>query len=131
MRAFKFQKIDLEEIIRQEFATCGFPDSPRFTENALKEGRLLVLLDGLDEVPSDKIDEVIHHIQSFVDRHSSNRFITSCRTAFYKTYFPRFTDVVLTDFDLKQIEVFIRNWFRSHLDIEQKTADEFWAILQI
>ncbi|MBK8193479.1 MAG: hypothetical protein IPK76_09795 [Lewinellaceae bacterium] len=44
----------------------------------------------------------------------------SCRVAAYNHWFERFTDVEMADFDEKQIETFVKNWFRS----EPKTADE-------
>jgi hypothetical protein len=130
LKSLKFSDVDLRQIIQEEFTNCGFPDSPRFTDHALKNGDLLLLLDGLDEVPSEKVDEAIVHIQDFVDRYGKNRFITSCRTAFYKSFFRRFSDVVLTDFDRQQIETFITNWFQSQLDVERKTAEELWTLLQ-
>ncbi|OHE82955.1 MAG: hypothetical protein A2107_00610 [Verrucomicrobia bacterium GWF2_62_7] len=128
LRSFKTQKINLLEIIEREFGTCGFPAG--FGRFALEAGKLLILLDGLDEVPKNKLDESIRHIRDFVDHYDANRFIASCRTAFYQSYFKRFKDVLLADFDNAQIETFIRNWFRSAIDLQQHTAEEFWQTLQ-
>ena len=73
----------------------GLPESSAFVTLCLSEGRLLLLLDGLDEVPTDKLDAAIQGISDFADKYEKNRFITSCRTAFYKTFFRRFVDVEL------------------------------------
>ena len=73
----KDSKIDLKQIIVNEFETCGFPDAQRFTDKALDEGKLLILLDGLDEVPSSFVNTAIQTIQDFVDRHAENRYIAS------------------------------------------------------
>jgi hypothetical protein len=89
----------------------------------LEQGRLLLLLDGLDEVPSPHQDAVIDHIQDFVDRHANNRYIASCRTAAYHSRFRRFTDVLMADFDDGQIEHFITRWFASPRDLEARTAE--------
>ncbi len=72
------------------------------------------MLDGLDEVPAAEVGPVIRHINDFVDKYGGNRFITSCRTAFYRNsgWLPHFQDVVLEEFQDNQIENFIRNWFR-------------------
>ena len=75
---------------------------------------MLILLDGLDEVPTEGMSEMVTMIQNFVDRHSKNRFITSCRIAAYRNNFRRFTDVAIADFDDQQIKNFITNWFVSN-----------------
>jgi hypothetical protein len=111
LKTFRNRPVNLTEVLRQEFTTCGFPDG--FSDLALARGNLLVLLDGIDEIPSDKIDEAILHIREFVDRHDANRFIISCRTHFYHAWFPRFKDVILADFDDSQIEAFAHNWFAA------------------
>ncbi|MEM9908604.1 MAG: NACHT domain-containing protein [Cyanobacteria bacterium P01_D01_bin.44] len=123
-------EIDLEAFIATEFATCGFPDAQRFTRRALDQGRLLILLDGLDEVPSDNLNEAISTIQDFVDRYDKNRFIVSCRTAAYRSGFKRFRDVAMSDFDNEQIRQFLANWFGSEHDKAQKTAKNCWTLLQ-
>ena len=124
----------LKQKIAAEFATCGFPEAEAFTEASLAQGKLLVLLDGLDEVPTQNLNRVVEHIEKFVDAHSSNAFVASCRIAAYRgshgTFFKRFTDVTLAEFDDEQIEQFIRRWFRSALDLESGTADKYWELLQ-
>lgn len=127
LKTLKAQQTDLIKLIEEEFAICGFPNS--FVAAALKRGDLLILLDGLDEVPTDKLESSIREIRNFVDRYDKNRFLTSCRTAFYKNWLTRFTDVVIADFDNSQVERFIQNWFRSSIDLEQKTAEECWTLL--
>ncbi|MEP0877547.1 hypothetical protein NDA00_17185 [Funiculus sociatus GB2-M2] len=91
---------------------------------------MLILLDGLDEVPTRNINEVIGQIQNFVDRYDKNRFIASCRIAAYRSGFRRFSDVAMADFDDTQIEQFINNWFQSEVDKQAETANKCWEILQ-
>ena len=117
------RNVDLLKALAKEFAICGFPDALNFVMKALKDGVFLVLLDGLDEVPPNKLQAVVREIIDFVDRYPTNRFVTSCRTKFYEGDFHRFTDVVVCDFDEKQIENFITNWFRSSTDKELGTAN--------
>ena len=90
----------------------------------------MILLDGLDEVPTVNINDVIGQIQNFVDKYDKNRFIVSCRTAAYRHNFKRFTDVKLADFDDTQIEQFINNWFQSEVDKQAGTAQKCWELLQ-
>ncbi|NEQ44363.1 MAG: NACHT domain-containing protein [Leptolyngbya sp. SIOISBB] len=122
--------IDLKKLIVQEFETCNFPRAAEFTNRALRQGRLLILLDGLDEVPTDNLTNAIRTIQDFVDQHRTNRFIASCRIAAYRTSFRQFTDVAMADFDDIQIEQFISNWFSSPEDWQAKKAQTCWEVLQ-
>jgi energy-coupling factor transporter ATP-binding protein EcfA2 len=130
LKSFRTSEIEIEKVIVEEFEICGFPSSEQFIAKALDQGKLLILLDGLDEVPTVNTNEVISKIQNFVDRYDKNRFIVSCRTAAYRNNFQRFTDVKLADFDDTQIEQFIDNWFQSELDKQAGTAQKCWELLQ-
>ena len=130
LKSFISSQIDIEKLIVEEFSICGFPHSEQFIAKALEQGKLLILLDGLDEVPTVNTNEVIGKIQNFVDRYDKNRFIVSCRTAAYRNNFQRFTDVKLADFDDSQIEQFIGNWFQSEVDQQAGTAQKCWELLQ-
>ncbi|HYO52483.1 NACHT domain-containing protein [Archangium sp.] len=129
LRRFRTDEIDLVQLIQNELTTCGLPESDKLVKALLDGGRLLLLLDGIDEVPGDRLDKAITHMRDFVDRYSSNRFVVSCRTAFYRDYFSRFRDVLLADFDDAQIANFVRNWFRSDQDRQRGTAAEFLKTL--
>ncbi len=130
LKRFNNSEISLEKFIVEEFKTCRFPTPEAQTEKLLKEGKLLILLDGLDEVPTKNLDAAVTQIQDFVDRHHQNRFIISCRTAAYRSGFRRFSDVTVAEFDDDQIEGFINNWFGSEPDKQAGTAKKCWEILQ-
>ena len=130
LKRFEADGIDITSLISKEFEICDFPEPENFVQSALKQGKLLILLDGLDEVPTANLDNVIRTIQDFVDRYDKNRFIASCRTAAYRGGFTRFSDVGMADFDDEQIEQFIGNWFSSEQDIERETGEKCWEILQ-
>ncbi|MEO0374102.1 MAG: NACHT domain-containing protein [Cyanobacteria bacterium P01_A01_bin.17] len=130
LKRFDSDEIDIKQLTIDEFRTCGFPDPEVFTDKALKKGRLLVLLDGLDEVPTQNLTQVIRKIQDFVDQYDTNRFIASCRTAAYHGYFKRCADVAIAEFDGSQIKQFIHNWFHSELDQQAGTAANCWELLQ-
>jgi hypothetical protein len=129
LKKFTKSDFDLEALITKEFETCGFPKPKEFCQSALRQGKLLILLDGLDEVPADNINSVITAIQDFVDRHDKNRYIASCRTAAYRYNFKRFSDVILSDFSDEQIQQFIKNWFHLEEDQEAETAAQCWEML--
>lgn len=114
LKNFKETEINIQELIEEEFNICGFPNVEKNITDKLKKGELLILLDGLDEVPTANINNVIETIQNFVDKHDQNRFILSCRTA-ARTHFRRFTDIEIVEFDDQQIQSFIEHWFSSEL----------------
>ena len=136
LKRFTADQINIEPLITEEFKICGYPDPERMTETALKLGKLLILFDGLDEVPAVNVGNVVSKIGDFVDRYSQNRFIASCRIAAYTGGFTRFTEVEMADFDDTQIEDYIKHWFdsapdryRLQLDNEVKTAAQCWREL--
>ena len=130
LKRFASSNINIETFITEEFRICDFPSPEKFTAKALEEGKLLILLDGLDEVPTKNLTEAISQIQNFVDKYDQNRFIASCRTAAYRSAFRRFSDVSMADFDDDQIQQFIYNWFHSDTDRQAKTGDKCWELLQ-
>ena len=138
LKRFTSSDINIEKFIIEEFNICGFPSPDKFTAKALEEGKLLILLDGLDEVPRQNLNEAISQIQNFVDKSSKNRvdnpdknrFIASCRTAAYRSSFSRFSDVAMADFDDAQIQQFIFNWFHSPADKQAKTGEKCWELLE-
>ncbi|HEY9620851.1 MAG TPA: NACHT domain-containing protein [Crinalium sp.] len=136
LKEFRFEEIELEGAIAKEFETCGFPHHKNFTHAALEQGRLLILLDGLDEVPPERMTEAISKIRNFVDRYDKNRFIVSCRIAAYRHNFRRFTDVEIADFDDPQIQSFIANWFihdpqKGHECWEKLISGEYAAAKEL
>ncbi|MBE7380100.1 MAG: NACHT domain-containing protein [Leptolyngbya sp. SIO1E4] len=126
LKRFNPTEIDLLGAVAKELSNFGFPETPEFASKALEQGKLLVLLDGLDEVPKDILNPAIEAIQDFVTRYDQNRFITSCRTAAHRSDFRGFTNVELADFDDEQIWKFIQRWFQSDLDKESNTAERCW-----
>jgi tetratricopeptide (TPR) repeat protein len=119
LRNYRWDKakgIDLQEKIAEEFQHCGLPEYQACTEKLLEQGKLLILFDGLDEVPPELLDQIDTAIKNLVDQYSKNRFIVSCRTAAYRSFqnFNRFIDVEIANFDKQQINRFVDNWFKSH-----------------
>ena len=99
--------IDIEALITHEFKVCGYPYPQQMTKTTLKSDKLLVLLDGLDEVPRENVDKIIDKIGDFVNQYSRIRFIASCRKAVNIRGFTQFTNVEIADFDDSQIKRYI------------------------
>ncbi len=129
LKLFNTGEIDLVKTIGEELKICGFPKPEESTEKLLKSGKLLILLDGLDEIPSEHLGKSMQQIQNFVDTYSQNRFIASCRTAAHSNGFRQFVDVEIADFDDRQIQEFIKNWFSRAQDRQLGVADACWQSL--
>ncbi len=129
LKKFREERVDIKQKITEEFEIFRFPATEVLVDSALEQGKLLVLFDGLDEVPSQKLNHVIEQIEDFVDRHDNNRFVASCRIAAYRSSFRRFTDVTIAEFDDEQIEQFIDRWFGSAEDEALGTADKYRELL--
>ena len=72
----------VEQAIIAAFADYHFPGADRFIESALSQGKMLIILDGLDEVGAsrDYVSEQIQHFCEHDDqRELRNRLIVTCR----------------------------------------------------
>ncbi|MBD2013380.1 NACHT domain-containing NTPase [Microcoleus sp. FACHB-53] len=101
----------LLDYINQKLNDFGI--SVQHVETLLKHGKVLILLDGLDEVRADHIDTLLKQITKFSETYYQNSFIITCRFAAQPYRFPGFTYVELADFDQTQIEAFAKKWFRT------------------
>ncbi|WP_375492605.1 NACHT domain-containing protein [uncultured Nostoc sp.] len=102
-------QLNLLNYIIQEFINCSIEQES--TKILLAEGKLLILLDGLDEVPVEKVDKVTIEIRRLAQIFYRNQFVISCRIAAHKYRFQGFTEVEVADFDQEQVEIFAKNWF--------------------
>jgi NACHT domain len=123
------EKIDLVEQIQAELEICGFESANLLTQTLLSKGGMLIILDGLDEIPSQHLNRAITQIQDFANRYKDNRFIISCRTAAYQGGFNNLVNVEMADFDDKQIQQFINNWFCREQDLNAAVAESCWQLL--
>ncbi|MBO1047567.1 MAG: NACHT domain-containing protein [Dolichospermum sp. DEX182a] len=126
LKQFTTDKVDIYDIIQQEFISCQLPLAKEFTNQVLRQGKLLLLLDGLDEVSNKNFELVIDRIQNFVKQYKQNKFVISCRTAAYRQKFNNFKEFIIADFDDQQIQQFINNWFYSEVDKQLGTGEKCW-----
>jgi predicted NACHT family NTPase/DNA-binding CsgD family transcriptional regulator len=86
----------------------------------LNQGKVLLFLDGLDEVRREDSPQVIQEIQQFAHKFYQNHFVITCRVAAREYTFQGFTEVEVADFEQKQIKIFVNNWFRSKDSVKAK-----------
>ena len=129
LKRFTEDEIAIEALIVNEFKVCGYPYSELIANDKLEAGELLILFDGLDEVPTPNVHNVINKIKDFVDQYSQNRFIVSLRVGAYTGGFTEFAVAEIADFDDSQIQDYINNWFASGAHRKMKTSERCWDAL--
>ena len=75
-------------------------------KSLLQQGKILILLDGLDEIPLEYEQSVFQQIQQFSQLYYQNSFVITCRLAGQQYRFNGFTYVELADFNPSQVEIF-------------------------
>ncbi len=104
------QDFSLLNYINREFSSCGILSQDKI-KTLLDCGRGLILLDGLDEVPSEDESRIIDEIESFSEDYYKNKLTISCRIAASRYRFYNFIDVEIADFGFEQIKIFAEKWF--------------------
>ncbi|MBW4624244.1 MAG: NACHT domain-containing NTPase [Brasilonema octagenarum HA4186-MV1] len=112
---------DVLEYIAQQLSVCGVSDTNLKTEKLLRQGKALILLDGLDEVREEDTKRVLKQILEISDQFHTNQFVITCRIASKEYTFERFTEVEVADFDHEQIATFAQNWFRWSDQVKGKS----------
>ncbi|MBE9031754.1 AAA family ATPase [filamentous cyanobacterium LEGE 11480] len=92
-----------------------FPNGEAFLKQALQSGKLVLLLDGLDEVSSNDRTRVVRHLRDFLDVYGKCGTVITCRTPVYQGEFDLITEQTLEveAFTDAQIQQFLRPWQRQ------------------
>lgn len=105
-------EVNLLSYIFEDFRTSGISDLS-VLETLLQEGRVLLLLDGLDEVLAQDCRAVVNEIRRLSEKYQKNLFVVTCRTAAKTLNLRRFTDVEMAPFGQDQIVEFAQKWFTA------------------
>ncbi len=104
------QTPNLLTYIVEEFKVSGIND-PVVSEMLFQAGRVLLLIDGIDEVKHKQSIDIHREIRRFTDKYHKNLFIISSRTAAIRLKLQGFTDVEIAPFTDTQINDFAQKWF--------------------
>ena len=120
-------EFSLENYICQEL-TISDISADNF-QSLLRHGKLLILLDGLDEVRESEREHVIIEIRRLSQRYYKNQFVITCRLAAHLYRFQGFTEVEIADFTSNEIADFARKYFvavsRNNQEVGLTTASQF------
>jgi predicted NACHT family NTPase len=121
LRRIQTQEYDLLLAIHRELGLSELQQ----TEQLLKQGKGLILLDGLDEVPGQHRQTIQSRIRDFAQDYAENRFILTCRTSVLECPPQGFECIEVADFQLHQVEEFVKNWFKAG-GMDDAMSSEQW-----
>lgn len=125
---------DLLEYIHQEFLTSDI-SQPAIIKKLLQSGRVLLLIDGMDEVCHEDEHIILNEVRRFCDKYHRNQFVVACRTAAQRLSLNGFTDVEISPFTETQIVAFAKKWFvefsRTNESKGLVSASEFMKNLEL
>ncbi len=117
---------------RLKAQNLDFADQP--IHDLLEEGEALVLLDGLDEVPSRQQRILVRDaVTAFIERYPENRFLITCRTLSYQPPVAgdqdlrldkRIPSFELAPFDEERMDRFIDAWYSELVRTGQVRSEE-------
>ncbi len=104
----------VEQAVISALGKFGFKNANQFIESMLKQGRLLIVLDGLDEVGASR-QAIAQRIRDFCqsDEHRHNFLIVTCREQSYRTR--DLVDIIpvvtrVEPFSPQHMRVFLQGW---------------------
>ena len=114
----------LHQFAESNLTTNKLPED--FFKHWLERGNALILLDGIDEVASNRQRyRVVERIKSFLNQYNRNIAIITSRPSGYKRDFfstTEFPHYQLQPFDDEKIEQFINHWYDSRIIDPQEAA---------
>jgi formylglycine-generating enzyme required for sulfatase activity len=115
LRELEDLKNGLDSFIEQQLDQPHLKLDPGFGSRLLERGKLLFLLDGLDEVADEKQREMVSRwIDDAEQIHASCRFVVTCRFAGYTPnarLCERFRELHIRPLSEEQAERFVTNWY--------------------
>ncbi len=121
------------DAIAEEFEKAGFPFSQEIAMWLLEKGKLLILLDGLNEAVTPQ-HLLAKQLREFIKTYPQNRYIASSRLVCYQNSLGQSLEVTLQPWGDLLIQEYIHKWFaiayktrsiHSHGDLaSQRSLDQ-------
>ena len=119
----------LLEYIQQTWKIFGISSSQ--IESLVREGKILLLLDELEEITLGNHQNILAEITQFTTIYYQCPIVTTCRSGTnINQFLPGFHTVELADFNSWQKEIFVNKWFllqknKSNQEITQQLGNFF------
>ncbi len=100
-------------------------------EALLNDGKLLVLMDGFDEVATQSLRRKVQlQLGEVAKKYPNSRYVMTCRTQIMQRIPDGFAPVEVADFNNNQVQAFVRNWFRTNGQNEVEVQDK-WRTFEL
>jgi len=106
----------------------GLTDN-RLLDQLLKEGRFLLLWDGLDDIPESDRTGIAQQIMGFSDRYPKNRMVVTSRNPIYGHILEAFQALEIAPWQESQINAFASKWFQVTCADKPKKNEQFQQLL--
>ncbi|GAA6169397.1 NACHT domain-containing protein [Sessilibacter corallicola] len=103
-----FMKVAIDSV-----ASISSEEIGDWIKNQIGLGNCIFLVDGLDELPKEKLKSTVLSYRKFVTAFSGNKYITTCRTASYDFGLEGFRFCEVDDFTGSEIDAFVNQWFEG------------------
>lgn len=112
----------IHEDIRNYKASEFFP----VLQEAIEQGKILLALDGLDEVPQALRERIRQAVNALIQSYEIERIIVTSRSRSYtgQAVFPNFQDYTIAPFDEQKIRDFSRAWYNERHRLGHIQADQ-------
>ncbi|MEI7845767.1 MAG: HEAT repeat domain-containing protein [Chloroflexota bacterium] len=95
----------------QSMGVFDSPNIPKFVENAFVDGKAILLLDGVDELPQSMIQEVYVYLRMFLRNYSKTKVIITGAPEYLGGILSLgFTPMAIMPWSVKQQSHFLKNW---------------------
>lgn len=111
LRRFNTWDNDLLTLLAHELEFGDIAAATEKLRGLLRQGKLLILLDGLDEVLAEQRDALNDQINDLAKWSDENQIVITCRPHAETRQFESFKFVQIADFNEDQVEKFVRHWF--------------------
>ena len=118
--------------LKEQVFNYGFLDKSsdnKILEQLLNKGRLLLLWDGLDDLPEIYHAEIVQRILNFSDRYPNNRMVLATRNPIYSHILESFSTLEIAPFEKSQITTFASKWFPTTCPQSPKKQEKFQQLL--
>ncbi len=113
----------LQTYIETYLQDCGVQQADKMASLLFGAGRIVLLLDGLDEVPEANRQDVHRHVTDLINRYRDSRFIFSCRLPLLLSFY-HFQKILISLFSPRQIATYAHKRFASASE-NGKFSDRF------
>jgi predicted NACHT family NTPase len=118
--------------LKSQFINYGFLDKSsdsKILEQLLNKGSLLLLWDGLDDLPETHHAEITQRILNFCDRYPKNRMVFATRNPIYGHILESFSTLEIAPFEESQIISFANKWFQITYPQNPKKQEKFQQLI--